>query len=59
MDTSCATRRAAGVNGPALPVQRGREGPLSINARGELTTEHIPVETSRDSISPASHELEY
>jgi hypothetical protein len=26
-----ATRRAAGVNGPALPGQRGRERPLRIN----------------------------
>jgi HEAT repeat protein len=29
------------------------------DARGELTTEHIPAETSRTSISPASHEPEY
>jgi len=29
------------------------------DARGELTTEHIPAETSRDNISPASHEPEY
>jgi HEAT repeat protein len=29
------------------------------DARGELTTEHIPAETSRDAISPASHEPEY
>jgi HEAT repeat protein len=29
------------------------------DARGELTTEHIPAETSRDSISPASRESEY
>ncbi|HEX7841579.1 MAG TPA: HEAT repeat domain-containing protein, partial [Kofleriaceae bacterium] len=29
------------------------------DARGELTTEHIPAETSRDHISPASHEPEY
>jgi HEAT repeat protein len=29
------------------------------DSRGELTTEHIPAETSRDSIAPASHEPEY
>ncbi|HEX8108271.1 MAG TPA: hypothetical protein VF516_11115, partial [Kofleriaceae bacterium] len=29
------------------------------DARGELTTEHIPAETARDSISPASRESEY
>ena len=29
------------------------------DARGELTTEHIPAETTRDSIAPASHEPEY
>ena len=29
------------------------------DARGELTTEHIPAETARDSISPASREPEY
>jgi len=29
------------------------------DARGELTTEHIPAEASRDSISPASRESEY
>jgi len=29
------------------------------DARGELTTEHIPAETSRDSIAPASRESEY
>jgi len=29
------------------------------DARGELTTEHIPGETARDSISPASRESEY
>lgn len=29
------------------------------DARGELTTEHIPAATSRDSISPASRESEY
>ena len=29
------------------------------DARGEITTEHIPAETSRDSISPASRESEY
>ena len=29
------------------------------DARGELTTEHIPAETSRDDISPASREAEY
>jgi HEAT repeat protein len=29
------------------------------DARGELTTEHIPAETSRDSVLPASHEAEY
>jgi HEAT repeat protein len=29
------------------------------DARGELTTEHIPAETSRDDVMPASHEAEY
>ena len=29
------------------------------DARGELTTEHIPAETSRDDVLPASHEAEY
>lgn len=29
------------------------------DARGEITTEHIPAEASRDSISPASRESEY
>ena len=29
------------------------------DARGELTTEHIPAETSRDSVLPASREAEY
>jgi hypothetical protein len=29
------------------------------DARGELTTEHIPAETSRDDVVPASHEAEY
>ena len=29
------------------------------DARGELTTEHIPAETSRDNVLPASHEAEY
>jgi HEAT repeat protein len=29
------------------------------DARGELTTEHIPAETSRDNIAPASRESEY
>ena len=29
------------------------------DARGELTTEHIPAETARDSVSPASRESEY
>jgi HEAT repeat protein len=29
------------------------------DARGELTTEHIPAEAARDSISPASRESEY
>jgi len=29
------------------------------DARGELTTEHVPADTSRDDISPASRESEY
>jgi hypothetical protein len=29
------------------------------DARGELTTEHLPPETSRDNVLPASHEAEY
>lgn len=29
------------------------------DARGELTTEHVPPETSRDRVLPASHEAEY
>ena len=29
------------------------------DARGELTTEHIPPDTSRDRVLPASHEAEY
>lgn len=29
------------------------------DARGELTTEHIPPETARDTVSPASRESEY
>jgi HEAT repeat protein len=29
------------------------------DARGELTTEHIPPQTSRDDVVPASHETEY
>jgi hypothetical protein len=29
------------------------------DARGELTTEHIPAETSRTDVVPASHEAEY
>ena len=29
------------------------------DARGELTTEHIPAETSRDDVMPASHEAEH
>lgn len=29
------------------------------DARGELTTEHIPAETSRDDVLPASREAEY
>ena len=29
------------------------------DARGELTTEHIPAETSQDDVLPASHEAEY
>jgi HEAT repeat protein len=29
------------------------------DARGELTTEHIPAGTSRDRVLPASHEAEY
>jgi len=29
------------------------------DARGELTTEHIPAETSRDNVLPASREAEY
>src|SRR5882724_8092940 len=35
-DPRDATR--GGVNGPALPVQRGREGPLSIDGAGRLVT---------------------
>jgi HEAT repeat protein len=29
------------------------------DARGELTSEHVPADTSRDDVSPASHEAEY
>lgn len=29
------------------------------DARGELTSEHVPPETSRDHVFPASHEAEY
>jgi hypothetical protein len=29
------------------------------DARGELTTEHVPADTSRDRVLPASHEAEY
>ncbi|HEX4416485.1 MAG TPA: HEAT repeat domain-containing protein [Kofleriaceae bacterium] len=29
------------------------------DARGEITTEHIPAETSHDDVLPASHEAEY
>jgi hypothetical protein len=29
------------------------------DARGELTTEHIPAETSRDQVMPANREAEY
>jgi len=29
------------------------------DARGELTTEHVPPDTSRDRVLPASHEAEY
>ena len=29
------------------------------DARGELTTEHVPADTSRDDVLPASHEAEY
>jgi hypothetical protein len=29
------------------------------DARGELTTEHVPADTARDRVLPASHEAEY
>jgi hypothetical protein len=29
------------------------------DARGELTTEHIPAQTSRDDVVPANRETEY
>ena len=36
-----ATR--GGVNAPALPVQRGRESPLSIDAMWHLGVRHIDI----------------
>ena len=67
--------RASATRSPAssgvTPDGRVRQEPYFVHApddlvwasytdaRGELTTEHIPAETSRDDVIPASHEAEY